>query len=51
MGLKYKLKTPLVATGLAITVGMVSAPAVAVEFITIGTGCVTGVYYPTGGSV
>jgi TRAP transporter TAXI family solute receptor len=50
MGLKYKLKTTLVATGLAMTVGMVSAPTVAAEFITIGTGGVTGVYYPTGGA-
>lgn len=51
MGLKYKLKTTLVATGLAMSVGMVSAPAVASEFITIGTGGVTGVYYPTGGAI
>jgi TRAP transporter TAXI family solute receptor len=51
MGLNYKLKTTLVATGLAMTVGMVSAPAVAAEFITIGTGGVTGVYYPTGGAI
>lgn len=51
MGLKYKLKTTLVATGLAMTVGMVSAPTFAAEFITIGTGGVTGVYYPTGGAI
>jgi TRAP transporter TAXI family solute receptor len=51
MGLKFKLKTTLVATGLAMSVGMVSAPAVASEFITIGTGGVTGVYYPTGGAI
>jgi TRAP transporter TAXI family solute receptor len=51
MGLKFKLKKTLVATGLAMTVGMVSAPAVAAEFITIGTGGVTGVYYPTGGAI
>jgi TRAP transporter TAXI family solute receptor len=51
MGLKFKFKKTLVATGLAMTVGMVSAPAVAAEFITIGTGGVTGVYYPTGGAI
>ena len=39
----------LAAAGLALSV---SAPAaVAEEFITIGTGGVTGVYYPTGGAI
>lgn len=31
--------------------GMLSIPAMAAEFITIGTGGVTGTYYPTGGAV
>ncbi len=32
-------------------VGALSIPAMATEFVTIGTGGVTGVYYPTGGSI
>lgn len=32
-------------------VGALSIPAMAAEFITIGTGGVTGTYYPTGGAV
>lgn len=31
--------------------GALSIPALATEFITIGTGSVTGTYYPTGGAV
>lgn len=31
--------------------GAISIPAFAAEFVTIGTGGVTGVYYPTGGSI
>lgn len=31
--------------------GAMSIPAFAAEFVTIGTGGVTGVYYPTGGSI
>ena len=31
--------------------GLLSVPAFATEYITIGTGGVTGVYYPTGGSI
>jgi TRAP transporter TAXI family solute receptor len=31
--------------------GALSIPAMATEFVTIGTGGVTGVYYPTGGSI
>ena len=31
--------------------GALSLPAFATEFVTIGTGGVTGVYYPTGGSI
>lgn len=32
-------------------IGALSIPAMAAEFITIGTGGVTGTYYPTGGAV
>ncbi|SMX33062.1 TAXI family TRAP transporter solute-binding subunit [Actibacterium lipolyticum] len=39
-------------TAAAVAVGMMAAPAaMAEEFITIGTGGVTGVYYPTGGAI
>lgn len=31
--------------------GLLSIPAMATEYVTIGTGGVTGVYYPTGGSI
>lgn len=31
--------------------GLLSIPAMAMEYVTIGTGGVTGVYYPTGGSI
>jgi len=42
------LKKSLMTTAL---VGALSIPAMATEFVTIGTGGVTGVYYPTGGSI
>ncbi len=43
-----KLKLTVAATA----IGMLAAPAAyAEEFITIGTGGVTGVYYPTGGAI
>ena len=32
-------------------IGALSIPAMATEYVTIGTGGVTGVYYPTGGSI
>lgn len=35
----------------AALVAALSIPAFSVEFVTIGTGGVTGVYYPTGGSI
>jgi len=35
----------------ALTVAMLSTGAYAVKFISIGTGGVTGVYYPTGGAI
>jgi len=39
-------------SGIALAVGMVFSPAAfADQFITIGTGGVTGVYYPTGGAI
>ncbi|MDY6858479.1 MAG: TAXI family TRAP transporter solute-binding subunit [Pseudomonadota bacterium] len=39
-------------TAAAMAVGLMAAPAAqAEEFITIGTGGVTGVYYPTGGAI
>jgi len=31
--------------------GVLAVPALATDFVTIGTGGVTGVYYPTGGSI
>ena len=34
-----------------VVAGAISIPAFAAEFVTIGTGGVTGVYYPTGGSI
>ncbi|MCK8463171.1 TAXI family TRAP transporter solute-binding subunit [Aliiroseovarius sp. S1339] len=43
-----KLKYSLAAAGLA---AMLAPAAFAEEFITIGTGGVTGVYYPTGGAI
>jgi TRAP transporter TAXI family solute receptor len=36
---------------LAAALAVTSAPAMAEEFISIGTGGVTGVYYPTGGAI
>lgn len=35
----------------AVALSAVAAPVMAEEFITIGTGGVTGVYYPTGGAI
>jgi len=35
----------------ATLVGMLSIPALGAEFISIGTGGVTGTYYPTGGAI
>ncbi|MGD8367120.1 MAG: TAXI family TRAP transporter solute-binding subunit, partial [Desulfobacterales bacterium] len=37
--------------GLGLVIGGQPAPAQAETFITIGTGGVTGVYYPTGGAI
>jgi TRAP transporter TAXI family solute receptor len=44
----YMLKKSLVSTAL---IGALSVPAMAMEYVTIGTGGVTGVYYPTGGAI
>ncbi len=41
-------KKSLISTAM---VGLLAVPAMANEFITIGTGGVTGVYYPAGGSI
>ncbi|RMD93009.1 MAG: TAXI family TRAP transporter solute-binding subunit [Alphaproteobacteria bacterium] len=44
--------TKLKLAGAVVAAALVAAPAVsAEEFITIGTGGVTGVYYPTGGAI
>lgn len=43
-----KMKHATLALGLA---ALVAVPASANDFITIGTGGVTGVYYPTGGAI
>ena len=49
--IKKKLTTVLTAASLALATGLVATPAIAQKFITIGTGGVTGVYYPTGGAI
>lgn len=46
-----KLKNKLLMASVALASGLVSAPSMSAEFITIGTGGVTGVYYPTGGAI
>jgi TRAP transporter TAXI family solute receptor len=43
----FKMKKIVTAT----LVGMLSIPVFGAEFITIGTGGVTGTYYPTGGAI
>ena len=50
MQMKKTLTAGAAIVGLTLTAGMFGA-ANAAEFITIGTGGVTGVYYPTGGSI
>ena len=50
MHVKKTLIATVAIAGLAITAGSVGS-AGAAEFITIGTGGVTGVYYPTGASI
>ncbi|MGB0848834.1 MAG: TAXI family TRAP transporter solute-binding subunit [Thiolinea sp.] len=46
----FKFKHLMMGSALALTVGA-AAPAAAQQFISIGTGGVTGVYYPTGGAI
>ncbi len=46
-----KFATTTVAMTLAAGLAATSGPAVADTFVTIGTGGVTGVYYPTGGAI
>ena len=46
-----KYKKTLVATAAAAVFVVAASSASAVEFITTGTGGVTGVYYPTGQSI
>ena len=46
-----KLAATTVALTLAAGLAATSGPAVADTFVTIGTGGVTGVYYPTGGAI
>ena len=46
---RYTLK--LISVAAAAALAMPAVPAVADQFITIGTGGVTGVYYPTGGAI
>lgn len=48
--LKLKLTTGLAAVGFAVAGGMATT-ASAQDFISIGTGGVTGVYYPAGGAI
>ncbi len=46
-----KLKQSLIGAGVAVAMSLGASVASANQFITIGTGGVTGVYYPTGGSI
>ncbi|HAD88442.1 MAG TPA: C4-dicarboxylate ABC transporter substrate-binding protein, partial [Rhodospirillaceae bacterium] len=45
------LSKPLAATAVAAAMVVGLSNAQAADFVTIGTGGVTGVYYPTGGSI
>ncbi len=45
------MKPTLTFTAAALVAGAMAAPAAAQDFFTIGTGGVTGVYYPTGGAI
>ncbi|HKM16181.1 MAG TPA: TAXI family TRAP transporter solute-binding subunit [Marinospirillum sp.] len=51
--LRKTLSTAIVTAGLGLGALAVSSSAIAAEqsFITLGTGGVTGVYYPTGGAI
>ncbi|GLQ75420.1 hypothetical protein GCM10007932_47820 [Vibrio penaeicida] len=45
------LKTACVVMGLTGALGLATTANAADDFVTIGTGGVTGVYYPTGGAI
>ncbi len=48
--MKKSLKTSLLAASIA-AIGMAAQTSYADQFVSIGTGGVTGVYYPTGGAI
>ena len=45
------MKKPIYVAAAALAVALGSGPVAAEQFISIGTGGVTGVYYPTGGAI
>ncbi len=47
----FKAKNTFIIAALAMSAAVVSTSAMAEEFVSIGTGGVTGVYYPTGGAI
>ncbi len=49
--IKKSLTTASLVAGITLAASFATPVATAAEFITIGTGGVTGVYYPTGGSI
>ncbi len=51
MSFLKKLSLTAISAGLAMTVASTPATAAEQKFVTIGTGGVTGVYYPTGGAI
>ena len=51
MALRNTITSALLAMGVGVATMGASSVASAQEFITIGTGGVTGVYYPTGGAI
>lgn len=51
MSVVKKLGMAMIGAGLAAAAGSASAAKVEQQFVSIGTGGVTGVYYPTGGAI
>ncbi|TBW59553.1 TAXI family TRAP transporter solute-binding subunit [Marinobacter halodurans] len=51
MALRHKLSTFALATAVSLGAASGSASAAEQQFVTIGTGGVTGVYYPAGGAI
>jgi len=51
MSLKNSIRTSLLGLGLGLAVMAPGTASAEQQFITIGTGGVTGVYYPTGGAI